>query len=88
MTEISNTISLESMQNDLIRDILAVKNINVLKSFKRALSQMVIDDEENADTVMQKKEILSGLDDAAKDIILMRNNQLKGKPLSVLLNEL
>ena len=87
--------TLESIQNELIREILDIKNVKVLESVRKTLvhakkemesvSTMVAEDEE---PYMTKSEIMDGLSEACKDIKLMREGKLKGRPIEELLNEL
>ena len=49
------------------------------------LFTMVAEDEE---PYMTKSEIMDGLSEACKDIKLMREGKLKGRPIEELLNEL
>ena len=72
-----STITLESIQNELIREILDIKNVKVLESVRKTLvhakkemesvSTMVAEDEE---PYMTKSEIMDGLSEACKDIKL------------------
>lgn len=91
-----STITLESIQNELIREILDIKNVKVLESVRKTLvhakkemesvsTMMVAEDEE---PYMTKSEIMDGLSEACKDIKLMREGKLKGRPIEELLNEL
>ena len=90
-----NAITLESMQTELIREILDIKNVKVLESVKKTLihakkemesaSAILTEDEE---PYMSKSEIMDGLTEACKDIKLMRAGKLKGRPIEELLNEL
>ena len=88
-----STITLESIQNELIREILDIKNVKVLESVRKTLvhakketvSTMVAEDEE---PYMTKSEIMDGLSETCKDIKLMREGKLKGRPIEELLNEL
>ena len=90
-----STITLESIQNELIREILDIKSVKVLESVRKTLvhakkemesvSTMVAEDEE---PYMTKSEIMDGLSEACKDIKLMREGKLKGRPIEELLNEL
>ena len=92
---IMSTITLESIQNELIREILDIKNVKVLESVRKTLihakkemesvSTMVAEDEE---PYMTKSEIMDGLSEACKDIKLMREGKLKGRPIEELFNEL
>ena len=50
-----------------------------------SVSTMVAEDEES---YMTKSEIMDGLSEACKDIKLMREGKLKGRPIEELLNEL
>ena len=70
-------------------------NVKVLESVRKTLvhakkemesvSTMVAEDEE---PYMTKSEIMDGLSEACKDIKLMREGKLKGRPIEELLNEL
>lgn len=81
------TMTLESMQTELIRDILDTKNIKVLETVRKALtyakkemdSPAIVAEEERA--YMTKDKIISGLAEACKDIKLMREGKLKGRPV-------
>lgn len=83
------------MQNELIREILDIKNVKVLESVKKTLihakkeresaSTLAAEDEKS---YMTKSEIMDGLSEACKDIKLMREGKLKGRPIEELLNEL
>ena len=85
-----STITLESIQNELIREILDIKNVKVLESVRKTLvhakkemesiSTMVAEDEE---PYMTKSEIMDGLSETC-----MREGKLKGRPIEELLNEL
>lgn len=50
-----------------------------------SVSTMVAEDEE---PYMTKSEIMDGLSETCKDIKLMREGKLKGRPIEELLNEL
>ena len=90
-----STITLESIQNELIREILDIKNVKVLESVRKTLvhakkemesvSTMVAEDVEPYMTII---EIMDGLSEACIDIKLMREGKLKGRPIEELLNEL
>ena len=68
-----STITLESIQNELIREILDIKNVKVLESVRKTLvhakkemesiSTMVAEDEE---PYMTKSEIMTGCPRLAK----------------------
>ena len=55
------------------------------KKEMEAVSTMVAEDEE---PYMTKSEIMDGLSESCKDIKLMREGKLKGRPIEELLNEL
>ena len=67
------------------------KGVGVCKTLVHAkkemesVSTMVAEDEE---PYMTKSEIMDGLSEACKDIKLMREGKLKGRPIEELLNEL
>lgn len=79
-------MSLESMQNEVIREILNTDSMLVLKKVKKILhgSELKIDEKES----YAKEDIVKGLTEACKDIKLSRNGKLKGRPIEELLNEL
>lgn len=91
-----NTITLESVQNELIREILNTDNIHVLEKLKEMLhregkkSNTVTTSlvSEKAKPYMTKAEILAGLAEACEDMKLAREGKLEGRPIEELLNEL
>ena len=87
-----STITLESIQNELIREILDIKNVKVLESVRKTLvhakKEMESVSTMVAEPYMTKSEIMDGLSEACKDIKLMREGKLKGRPIEELLNEL
>ena len=82
-----STITLESIQNELIREILDIKNVKVLESV-RTVSYTHLTLPTDEEPYMTKSEIMDGLSEACKDIKLMREGKLKGRPIEELLNEL
>lgn len=74
------------MQIELIREILDIKNVKVLESVKKMLIHAKAAEDEKS--YMTKNEIMDGLAEACKDIKLMREGKLKGRPIEELLNEL
>lgn len=86
-----NTISLESMQNELIREILNTDNMQVLEKLKKVLrhdTKMPDLVAEDAEPYMTKAEIIADLKEVCKDLKLAREGKLKGRPIEDLLNEL
>ena len=82
-----STITLESIQNELIREILDIKNVKVLESVRKTLVHAK-KEMESVSTMVAEGEIMDGLSEACKDIKLMREGKLKGRPIEELLNEL
>lgn len=85
-------VRLESEQNELIRRILAVDDVDVLKKVKALLLKY---DMRKTDVVAEeaapyktKAETLKGFDEACKDMKLAREGKLKGRPIEELLDEL
>lgn len=91
-----STITLESVQNELIREILNTDNIHVLEKLKEMLhregkksnTEATFLESEKAKPYMTKAEILTGLAEACGDIKLARERKLEGRPIEELLNEL
>ena len=78
------TTTLESLQNEVIRDVL-----NVRKTHEYAASQpaSAVASEE-AEPYMTKEEILTNFDQACKELKLNLEGKLEFKPAEELLNEL
>ena len=92
---IMNTISLESMQTELIREILNTDNMQVLEKLKKVLKYDIKGSEampnvvaEAAEPYKTKAEIIADLKEVCKDMKLAREGKLKGRPFEDLLNEL
>ena len=95
------TLTLESLQNELIRDVLRVDNIDVLKKLRSLLhreerkaasyakpqstSSVVA---EETEPYMTKKEILANFDQACKELKLNLEGKLEFKTLEEALDEL
>ena len=91
----NNTMSLEAVQTELIRDILNVSDIHILEKLKSMLRReekkaeksvmMVAEDEV---PYMTKAEILANFDQACKELKLNLEGKLEFKDAEELLNEL
>ena len=89
-------MTLESMQNEVIREILNIDNLHVLEKVKKMLRREGQKAESTAPTVvkedsepyMTKAEILEGLAEAFKTAKLAREGKVQGRPIEELLNEL
>ena len=91
----NNTMSLEAVQTELIRDILNVSDIHILEKLKSMLRReekkaeksvmMVAEDEV---PYMTKAEILANFDQACKELKLNLEGKLEFKDAEDLLNEL
>lgn len=86
--------TVEILQNELIRDILDIDNIDILKKIRKLLRKekhenatatTVAEDEE---PYMSKAEILANFDQACKELKLNLEGKLEFKPAEELLNEL
>lgn len=95
------TLTLESLQNELIRDVLRVDNIDVLKKLRNLLrreerktagyaerSSAPSTVAEEASPYMTKEEILANFDQACKELKLNLEGKLEFKNAEDLLNEL
>ena len=95
------TLTLESLQNELIRDVLRVDNIDVLKKLRNLLRReerktagyaeqtsapSIVAEE--AEPYMTKEEILANFDQACKELKLNLEGKLEFKNAEDLLNEL
>ena len=91
----NNTMSLEAVQTELIRDILNVDDIHILEKLKSMLrreekkaeksAMMVAEDEV---PYMTKAEILANFDQACKELKLNLEGKLEFKTLEEALDEL
>ena len=90
------TLTLETLQNELIREVLNVNDINVLKKVKNLLrreerklsdAQASVLSEEEA-PYMTKEEILANFDQACKELKLNLEGKLELKSAEDLLKEL
>lgn len=90
------TLTLETLQNELIREVLNVNDINVLKKVKNLLRReerkssdaraSVLSEEEAP--YMTKEEILANFDQACKELKLNLEGKLELKSMEDLLKEL
>lgn len=95
-------LSLETLQNELIRDVLRIDDMNVLKKVRNLLrreerkaaadyaaqpsASEVVSEE--AEPYMTKEEILANFDQACKELKLNLEGKLEFKTLEEALNEL
>ena len=82
-------LSLEMMQNELIRDVLRIDDMGVLKKVRNLLRR----EERKAaaeapEPCMTKDEILANFDQACKELKLNLEGKLEFKTLEEALNEL
>ena len=95
------TLTLESLQNELIRDVLRVDNIDVLKKLRNLLrreerktagyaeqTSAPSTVAEEAEPYMTKEEVLANFDQACKELKLNLEGKLEFKNAEDLLNEL
>lgn len=95
------TLTLESLQNELIRDVLRVDDIDVLKKLRNLLHReerkaagyaeqpsASASVAEEAAPYMTKEEILANFDQACKELKLNLEGKLEFKNAEDLLNEL
>ena len=91
----NNTMSLEAVQTELIRDILNVSDIHILEKLKFMLrreekkaEKSVMMVAEDVVPYMTKAEILANFDQACKELKLNLEGKLEFKDAEELLNEL
>ena len=95
------TLTLESLQNELIRDVLRVDNIDVLKKLRNLLrreerktagyaehTSAPSTVAEEAEPYMTKEEILANFDQACKELKLNLEGKLEFKTAEEALKEL
>ena len=95
------TLTLESLQNELIRDVLRVDNMDILKKVRNLLRREERKTTayaehvsapstvaEEAEPYMTKEEILANFDQACKELKLNLEGKLEFKTLEEALNEL
>lgn len=91
----NNTMSLEAVQTELIRDILNVSDIHILEKLRKVIRREEKKAEECATVVAEdevpyltKTEILANFDQACKELKLNLEGKLEFKDAEELLNEL
>lgn len=92
-----SAVSLETLQNEVIRDVLNINDINILKKVKnllqkeeRKVSRVEVPSVVSEDEVpyMTKEEILANFDQACKELKLNLEGKLEFKTLKEALDEL
>lgn len=92
-----SAVSLETLQNEVIRDVLNINDINVLKKVKnllkreeRKVPRVEVPSVVSEDEVpyMTKEEILANFDQACKELKLNLEGKLELKKAEDLLDEL
>jgi len=78
------TVELNAMRGELAREILNIDDVEILKKLRTSVKRF-LNKERSVET---KDEILSGFDDACKDMKLAKERKLKGQPLEEFLYEL
>ncbi len=78
------TLSLQAVQNDIIRQVLNTRDINLLQK----VSSLFAGNEANDDSCMTKDDVLSGFDGALHELKAYREGNLELKPLEEVLGEL
>lgn len=86
-----NAANLQAAQNNLIREILGITDVNLLERIEQFLRRDKVD--ASADVVaeepcMTKAEILSHVDQACKEYQLIKQGKLKAISKEELLNDL
>lgn len=86
-------MTVQTVQNNLIRRVLEVQDMKLLKEAMKLLSHT--EDEETVNTVSEeivpyktKAEVLSDWEEVCDTIKLAREGKIKGRPVEELLNEL
>lgn len=87
-----NNVALEIEQNEVIREVLKVKDLSVLRRLREVLrgnaEEEVSSVAENAVPYKTKAELIADLNEMCEQIKLARAGKLKGRPAEELLNEL
>lgn len=91
-----STMTLEAMQNELMREILNIDDLHLLEKIKKMIHRNDQKAEsatpnvvsEDAAPYMSKAEILEGLAEACKELKQNLEGKLEFKPAEELLNEL
>ena len=86
-----SAVSLETLQNEVIRDVLNVNDVNILKKVKKLLhkEERKASSAEVPSVVSEtKEEILANFDQACKELKLNLEGKLELKKAEDLLNEL
>ncbi len=78
------TISLQAVQNDIIRQVLNTKDISLLEKISNLFASNVANDNSS----MSDKEILSGFEGSLQELKAYKEGRLKLKPLEEVLDEL
>ena len=92
-----SAVSLETLQNEVIRDVLNVNDVNILKKVKKLVHKeerkassaevpSVVSEDEAP--YMTKEEILANFDQACKELKLNLEGKLEFKTLKEALDEL
>ncbi len=91
-----NSYTIQSTQNDLIRQILQVQDMNILERIKKLLCRENHAVEEAYPTILAEEEahyktraeIMADMEEAFKTAKLAREGKIEGRPIEELLNEL
>ncbi len=91
-----NSYTIQSTQNDLIRQILQVQDINLLERIKTLLYKESEVTEEASSNILAEEEvryktraeIMADMEEAFKTAKLAREGKIEGRPIEELLNEL
>lgn len=88
-----DAMTVQTVQNNLIRRVLEVQDMNLLKKAMKLLSHT--EDEETVNTVSEemapyktKAEVLADWEEVCDTIKSAREGKIKGRPVEELLNEL
>lgn len=91
---IMNALTIQATQNDIIRNILCIENMDILNKVKRLLSReerkaaVTVAEEDDDEPCFTKEEILANFDQACKELKLNLEGKLEFKTLEEALNEL
>lgn len=83
-----SAVSLQVTQNNLIREILGITDLNLLERLEQFLHKDRSGDVVAEEPFMTKSEVLSHVDQACKEYLLIKQGKMKAISKEELLNDL